>query len=160
MKILCPICKRNADEIIESPYHTGRMNPSTGSEIIIDEARAYECSHCHMQWLTAAQEAQIEKEILKKIYSPLSSDEIGRIRHALPINSKKGLANFLCLNDKAFVHWEGGKSAPNPAYDLLLRLIAHSKENYEFVESLHKKGFRFDPSDYYFLRETFEKKCN
>ena len=160
MKIICPICKAPAIEYRESPFHTGRKNPATGREIVIEEAFSYCCSECNFEWLTKAQEERIERDIFKVIYTPISQDNISKLRNALPIKTKKGLANFLCLNEKAFVHWENGNGAPNPAYDLLLRLIARSEDNFKFVKELHQKGFKFDPKDYYFLDPKNNLKCN
>lgn len=160
MKVLCPICKATAQEYKESPFRTGRRNPSTGKEIIIAEAYSYSCTKCQFEWITKAQEEKIERDIFKEVYIPIAPNNITKLRNALPIKTKKGLANFLCLNEKAFVHWENGNGKPNPAYDLLLRLIARSEDNFKFVKELHEKGFKFDPKDYYYLDTKNNLKCN
>lgn len=159
MKILCPICKGRTQEYREAPFRTGRKNPASGKEIVIKEAFSYCCMNCKFEWLTKAQEEKIEKEIFKQIYKPIKSENIARLRNSLPISTKKALANFLCLNEKAFVHWEKEGAAPNPAYDLLLRLVARSEDNFNFVKKLHEKGFEFDPEDYFFISSEGRAKC-
>ena len=153
MKIKCPLCDKSEINEIVFDFETSQIDPVRKEKIVVKNARKFECSACQTQWFSRSQEEYVDNHISKVLHKPLSTEEIQVIRKSLPFRTKKQLADFLCLNEKAFVRWEKGYNRPNLAYDLLLRLVAFSEENYLFMKTLHEKNFRFDQQDYYFVRE-------
>lgn len=146
---VCPICKNKSFAELRS-YSTGYFDRSTGEEIVVPNVEIYQCSDegCGHRWLPSDQERKIDKITAERSRYDLVSDEIRTIRESFPFDNKFQVANFLCLNEKAFTRWELGYSEPNRAYDLLLRLSAHSVDNFNFVKHLHETNFKFDASDY------------
>lgn len=144
----CPVCDSSIDER-DYTYTSTKTDIKTGKRILVDIKEFY-CSNkdCGFSWLPADQEKKIETTVALHSRYDLKTDEIKMIRESLPFENKFQAASFLCLNEKAFTRWELEYSDPNRAYDLLLRLAAHSHSNMNFIKHLHKTDFKFDPCDY------------
>lgn len=157
----CPICKSTANAEVTS-YHSGKFHTDGVTEIVVDGVEVYQCSNeeCNHRWLPIDQERKIDQTIAKLSRFDLQPLEVQMIRESLPFDNKFQTANFLCLNEKAFTKWELGYSEPNRAYDLLLRLSAHSRDNFNFVKHLHETNFKFDPQDYELICNKHNMKWN
>lgn len=151
-KCNCLFCNHKAIEETQK-FVSGKKNPETGENIIVPDAKAFVCSNCKESWFTETHQKYIDRYIQKILFTPLKPEEIKLIRKSLPFITKKQLADFLCLNEKAFVKWEKSYSTPNSANDLLLRLIARSEDNLKFVEYLHSINFKFNEKDYYYTKK-------
>lgn len=150
----CPICKGSASAEVET-YHSSKKNWKTNEEIIVSDVEVYLCrnSECGHRWLPADQERKIDRTVSQAVRYDLQPDEVRLIRESLKFENKFETADFLCLNEKAFTKWELGYTAPNRAYDLLLRLSARSWDNYRFIQKLHDTNFTFAASDYQLICE-------
>ncbi|WP_290736386.1 type II TA system antitoxin MqsA family protein [Halobacteriovorax sp. JY17] len=152
----CPIC--NSGKIVsQKESFTTPYKASNGDDLVVPNVLVQSCKDCEETWIEAAESKRVGKWIAKERFTPLSREEIKRLRESLPVGTKTELAELLCLNEKAFVKWEKGYNEPNKANDLLLRLIARSRDNFDFVKSLHKKNFKFDASDYFWLQVNEEE---
>lgn len=159
----CPICSSKEISLRKEEYRAP-FKRSNGEDIIVKDVSVSECDDCGESWMSSAEWKKVEGAVERARYEVLTPGQIREFRESLPFKTKKELASFLCLNEKAFVKWEKGYSEPNRAYDLLLRLAARSRENFEFIKNLHDKHFKFDKKDYHFLREievtpTFDAEC-
>jgi DNA-binding transcriptional regulator YiaG len=152
-KNLCPLCSSKSKNI-QYVYKSSSLDVETNNPIIVDDAEYSQCTNanCNQTWISKTQEKYVDDIIAKRSFKALIPSEITLIRKCLPLKTKKAIADFMCLNEKAFVKWENGYSTPNRAYDLLLRLIAYSEENFKFIQTLHDKNFKFEASDYHFIR--------
>jgi len=164
-KSKCPFCNHKVVEK-EFSFTSGKKDPITQENIVIPNAKAFCCTNCNESWFSESHQEFINLYIQKKLFTPLGPKDIALIRESLPFKTKKQLADFLCLNDKAFVKWEKSYSAPNPAYDILLRLVAYSEENFKFIKHLHSINFKFNPADYHYTKNittskniTFHTSC-
>jgi len=156
MKIKCPFCGQFASEKkFDYLYHNA--NPVTGESVVVKDAKCFHCESCHEEWFNKAQEDSIQDFVDRAMRKPLTPMEIKQIRESLPFKTKKEVADFLCLNSKAFVRWENGYTGPNMANDLLLRLVAYSEANFNFVKKLHETNFAFVPTHYFFVNEFLKK---
>lgn len=154
MVIKCSYCNSKASKK-NNLFVSKKTNPRTGKAIEVKDASFMECPECSHSWMTEEQEAYLESEIAKQSRYQMTPEQIAILREGLPFKTKRALADFLCLNSKAFSHWEKGKSAPSDAYDLLLRLAARSQENLDFISSLHVKNFAFSIEDYPVIKRNF-----
>jgi len=138
---------------IREDFKTPDKDKDTNKNIIVKNVKSYECldRECGHTWIPNNQEERIYATIRRRTRNSLTPKEIKTIREALPFVTKSEVAGFLNLNTKAFIKWEKGYTAPNDAYDLLLRLVVYSKDNLEFIQTLHDKNFAFDVSDYELL---------
>jgi DNA-binding transcriptional regulator YiaG len=150
----CETCKNTLEEVVQD-FATGITNPFSGQEIVVPKVKAVVCRSCDTSELTSSESERIDQYIAKETRYNLSPSEIKLIRESLPCNTKHEAANFLLLNQKAFIKWEAGYSEQNQAYDLLLRLAAFDKRNINFIQYLHKKNFAFDPTDYQLVCEKY-----
>lgn len=151
----CPMCDGKTKAVFQE-YASGESDAKTGEEIIVKDVAVHACQdpECEHTWLPSDEEKRIDKEVASRSRFDLGRDEIRLIRESLPFKTKYEVAKFLSLNEKAFTKWELGRTEPNRAYDLLLRLSVFSRENLKFIERLHKKSFRFDPGDYELIRDA------
>lgn len=147
----CKSCNKETVIELTEDFDTRELNYKN-EKIIVKNVKSFKCSSCEEDWIESSELARVRAEIERQKYEVLSPELITKIRKALPITTKRELADFLCLNEKAFVKWEKGHYEQNRANDLLLRLIAFSKDNFEFVQKLHEKKFKFEASDYHFLK--------
>lgn len=155
------MCKDKAIVDIQT-YSTGKFHRDSDKEILVPNVEVYKCKNeeCGHTWLPIEQERKIDHAIQSFSRYDLQPHEINMIREGLPFSNKFQAANFLCVNEKAFTKWELGYSEPNRAYDLLLRLAVHSKENFSFIKHLHKTKFKFDPLDYQLICDKHKMKWN
>ena len=145
----CPMCKNNVAPTAQD-FSSGKTNARTKEEIVVKDVAIYSCtnSDCEHRWMPIAEEQRIDCEIATLSRLDLNRDDIILLRKALGFKTKSQASKFLCLNEKAFTKWELGYSEPNRAYDLLLRLAAFSKDNFNFINDLHKEYFIFEPNKY------------
>jgi len=136
IKYISPITKYGTTEYIEVPgvIHLVCSNKD-----------------CEFTTMSQDQSEKILTHVDRLSNYQLAPIEIAEIRQSLPFKTKTNLAQFLRLNTKAFIKWETGKTSPNPAYELLLRLVAFDQRNITFIKSLYKKQFRYDRDDYQFV---------
>ena len=149
----CPICNNKANPIIEE-YTSSKIDPRNNQKISVKNVATYSCtnSECGHTWLPLAEEQKIDHHIDSLSRFDLDMKQITLLRESLGFNTKAQAAKFLCLNEKAFTRWELGYSCPNRAYDLLLRLAAFSKNNFNFIKEQHEKNFKFNPNDYQLVK--------
>ena len=154
MKMNCPVCNSRA-KLNQFVHVSSAMNPLTTSPIEVKDAARFDCLNpeCNHSWMTDDQEAHLGACIAKYSRYRLTPKEVTVLREGLPFKTKKHLADFLCLNSKAFIKWERGYTEMNDAYELLFRLAARSKDNLDFIYSLHQKHFSFDVEDYLAIKE-------
>ena len=156
-KLKCPTCGKGCKKTSQK-IRSGRINPVTGEEIIVNNALTYKCNSrsCATEWMPAHEEERITAIINRQATEHLQPTQIQRLREGISVvlgaTTKTKVATFLRLNAKAFTRWESGGDEISDAYDLLLRLVARSKDNVEFVKALHKKKFKFEESDYLIFR--------
>lgn len=149
----CPICASKANRS-SVDYPTGVRSAKLGHEIVVPGVSFFKCSdaECAFEWMPGREDDRIRSYISKYSVEVATPPMIARLREiigkAIGAHTKTSVAEFLLLNAKAFSRWETGKDEISPAYDLLLRLAAHSKENVEFIQNLHSKGFAFEENDY------------
>jgi putative zinc finger/helix-turn-helix YgiT family protein len=148
----CKSCNSTNVTLKKDNFDT-RSTDFKGNNIVVADVESFECADCGDSWITPEQLKRIRSEVDRLQYELLSPEQIKMIRESLPISTKRELSEFLCLNEKAFVKWEKGYTELNRANDLLIRLIARSRENFDFVKELHDKKFRFELSDYSFLKK-------
>jgi len=150
----CPICGSSAKAQVQS-YSTGKKDKYLSREIVAEGIEIFECINidCQHRWLPLDQERKIDQLVARETRFDLLPKEISLIRESLPFSTKYQTAEFLCLNEKAFTKWELGYSGPNRAYDLLLRLAVFNRENFVFIQHLHKTNFQFNPNDYQLICE-------
>lgn len=156
MKIKCPFCGQLASEK-RFNFLQPNANPVTGESFLVKDAKCFHCDTCHEEWFNKSQEDFIQDSVDRALRKPLTPSEIKFMRESLPFKTKKQVADFLCLNSKAFVRWENGYAEPNMANDLLLRLVTFSEANLNFVKRLHETNFAFNPGDYFYVNEHMEK---
>lgn len=154
MVIKCNYCNSKVNKKTYV-FTSNKINPRTGRSIEVKDASYLECPECAHTWMTEEQEAYLESEVSKQSRHQMTPDQIRLLREGLPFKTKRAVADFLCFNGKAFSHWENGTSAPNDAYDLLLRLAARSQDNLDFISYLHSKSFAFNIEDYAVVKTSF-----
>lgn len=149
MKHKCPICQSEVKVVLDN-FRSDKISVSTGKAIVVQDVKTVSCvnKECAHSWLPLDEEERIDLTVARESRYIIQPKEIACIRDSFSFKTKAQAANFLCLNSKAFIKWENGHSEPNFAYDLLLRLVAFSRKNFEFVEYLHQKQFKFDEGDY------------
>lgn len=148
----CEFCKSKINtEVFD--YESPTLDFETKEPILVPGVKLYKCSNdeCGHSWIPAAEEKKIDLKVAQRSRERLGSKEIALFRESLGFSTKSEAANFLNLNTKAFVKWENEHFEPNDAYDLLIRLVARSRDNFEFVKHLHATNFKFVPTDYELL---------
>ena len=152
----CISCNSKKIKTMISDFNT-KATDFRGDLIFVKSVESFKCEVCEETWISPLELKRIQTTIEKNQNEVLSPELIKMIRESLPISSKQDLSAFLCLNEKAFVKWEKGYTELNRAYDLLIRLIARSQDNFNFVQELHNKKFKFDPKDYHFTKKNKSK---
>ncbi|EPZ49851.1 zinc finger/helix-turn-helix protein, YgiT family [Bacteriovorax sp. BAL6_X] len=150
MKSKCLECLSIDYDVINFEFVSDKKKPN-GEAIIIKDAEMCRCQKCGSEWMSGAQIKALNEKIEELSYESLTPARIAEIRESMPFKTKADAAKFFCFNHKAFIKWEKGYSSPNKSADLLMRLVARSEENFNFVKELHDKAFRFDLADYHFL---------
>lgn len=150
----CAICNSQGNLHQES-YDTGEKD-FNGNNIIIKDFKVFHCSKpsCGNEWVSQLELDRVEDEVTRCQRIPPTKEEINTIWQSLNFSTKSAAAKFLNLNSKAFTKWVNGYSELSSAYDLLLRLAVHSKDNFNFIQYLHDKNFKFDKEDYQLVSES------
>lgn len=153
----CPICLGKA-KIVTRDYKSGKFTPNK-EKIIVKDVKYEKCLNpkCKNVVLPSSEEDRIDHTISRLENHTLTSRDIKLIRESLGIGHQVRSARLLCLSDKAFARWEKNASKMNRAYDLLLRLVARSADNLNFIKSLHKKKFKFNHADYELLTDKIRR---
>lgn len=149
----CSHCSSKLKKHFE-PFISHKIDAESGKKIIVKDAYYFKCTNneCNYTWVPAEEVTRIENYIFSHSWKKLTSFEIKAIRESLGFHTKSNASRFLGMNEKAFVKMEqGAYSEVNYSTDLLLRLAVFSKQNYNFIKDLHKKGFKFEKSDYEML---------
>ncbi len=152
----CPECENKFVKVIE-PFESTKLDADTGKKIIIKDAFYFKCSNknCGHTWVPSEEISRIENIIFNKSWRKLNVEQITQIRESFGFATKSRASRFLGLNEKAFVKIEKGSySELNLSTDLLLRLAAFSKQNFNFIKSLHDEGFAFNKFDYEMLCDS------
>jgi DNA-binding transcriptional regulator YiaG len=140
----CTNCKKPRMKLIKEKVPS---DPSSKDSPLV-EARYYKCQACGESWMPANEIENLSAAKTKANWQTLSPAEIKEIREAFGFATKTKAAQFLGLNYKAFSKSENEYNPLNYSTDLLLRLVAFSRANYNFVQQLHEKKFNYEPTDY------------
>lgn len=150
----CPMCG-SAIEVRSEEYDSYTTDTS-GNQIVLD-VNVNHCvnAKCAHSWISYAEEQRVDNLVASLSRHRLNAKLIENIRVALDFPTRSSAAHFLNVNEKAFTKWEKGYSQISDAYDLLLRLSIFSRQNYEFIQKLHEKKFKFEMEDYELLCDKF-----
>lgn len=154
-KALCPVCSSRAKKV-GSPYTSTLRDSMSGEFIVVKDSFYLQCieKECAYTWVPASEVARVEDLVFQKSFNLLTEEQIRILRESLGLANKSIAARLLGLNTKAFVKLERGAGKHNFSTDLLIRLVAHNKENLRFLKDLKKKSYRFDVSDYEMLSKS------
>lgn len=150
----CPNCRSENIENFKDEFETPKSD-YRGKKIIVKDVTFKRCLECEESWLTESAFDFIQSKTDEQMHVVMTPTQIKEVRESLPLKTKYELANFLCFNEKAFVKWEKGRVVQNRANDLLIRLVAFSEENFNFVKKLHENKFEFNLEDYYFTNRKY-----
>ena len=159
----CGFCGKSLKKRVED-FKTSVLNAKTNKEIIVKKVEDYICSDktCDYSILPISEDKRINRQVEKERRHYLKGDEITLLRkkiaERLDFSSKYQVADFLCLNEKAFTRWESTDyESIKKSTELLIRLAAHSKENLDFIQKLHKTNFEFKSEHYSVLLSKISK---
>ena len=156
----CGFCGKSLKERKED-FKTSIINPKTNKHIVVKKVKDYICSDkkCEYGFLPFEEEKRINNQVERERRHYLEEEEITLLREKiadyLDFDSKYQVASFLCLNEKTFTRWEKAEYENiKKSTELLIRLVAHSKENIDFIKKLHRTKFEFKSSHYGVLRDN------
>ncbi|MEK2643883.1 type II toxin-antitoxin system MqsA family antitoxin [Bdellovibrio sp. BCCA] len=150
----CPMCGSAVE--VRSEKYDSYTTDTSGNQIVLD-VNVNHCvnTECAHSWIPYAEEQRVSNLVASLSRHRLNAKLIENIRTALDFPTRSSAAHFLNVNEKAFTKWEKGYSPISDAYDLLLRLSIFSRQNYEFIQKLHEKKFKFEVEDYELLCDKF-----
>lgn len=152
----CLLCENKLKQKTKD-FISSRLNVKTGQPIIVKNVIEYYCAddNCDYGFLPPSEEKKINDKISRESRHDLTGEQITKFRESFGFSTKFQAADFLCLNEKTFTRWESSEYQNiNRSTELLLRLVARSKDNFDFINHLHKTHFKFVEADYEMLNSS------